>query len=44
MACPKKLCKRLVISEAVTFTAPNLIINIPAGSYANGQRYCLVVG
>lgn len=44
MACPKRLCKNLVISEAVTFTAPNLIINIPAGSYANGQRYCLVVG
>lgn len=44
MACPKKLCKNLIISEDVTFTEPNLIINIPAGSYANGRRYCLVVG
>ena len=44
MACPNKLCKRLVISESVTFEDPNLIINIPAGSYNNGQRYCLVVG
>lgn len=44
MACPNKLCNRLVISESVTFTAPDLIINIPNGSYNNGQRYCLVVG
>lgn len=44
MACHNKLCKNLIISEAVTFTDPNLIINIPAGSYVNGQKYCLVVG
>ena len=44
MACPKKLCKNLIISDAVTFTTPNLIINIPEGSYNNGQKYCLVVG
>lgn len=44
MACPNKLCNNLIFSESVTFTDPNLIINIPAGSYNNGQRYCLVVG
>lgn len=39
----KKLCPRLVFSETVTFTAPNLVIDLPAGSYSNGQRYCVVV-
>ena len=38
-----RLCENLFISEAVTFTAPNLIINIPAGSYANCSKVCLVV-
>lgn len=45
MACPTvcKLCKRLIISTAVTFTAPNLIITIPAGSYEDGEKYCIVI-
>jgi len=45
MACPTvcKLCKRLIISTAVTYTAPNLIITIPAGSYNDGEKYCIVV-
>lgn len=45
MACRNvcRLCENLFISEAVTFTAPNLIINIPAGSYANCSKACLVV-
>lgn len=43
MACPKKLCNNLIFSDSVTFTDPNLLINIPAGSYNNGQRYCLVI-
>lgn len=38
-----RLCKRLVISQAVTFTADTLTINLPAGSYNNCQRYCIVV-
>ena len=38
-----RLCDRLIISEAVTFTAPNLIINLPAGSYQNCEKYCIVV-
>lgn len=44
MACPKRICSHVVFSESVTFTAPNLLINIPAGSYNNGEKYCLVVG
>lgn len=45
MACRNvcKLCENLVISESVTFTAPNLIVNIPAGSYANCEKVCIVV-
>ena len=45
MACLTvcKLCNRLIISTAVTFTAPNLIITIPAGSYEDGEKYCIVV-
>lgn len=45
MACRNvcKLCENLVISESVTFTAPNLIVNIPDGSYANCEKVCIVV-
>ena len=39
-----KICKNLIISSAVTFTAgTGLIINIPEGSYADGCKYCIVV-
>ena len=38
-----KLCDRLIISQAVTFAAGTLTINLPAGSYSNGCRYCIVV-
>lgn len=38
-----KLCRRLIISQAVTFANDTLTINLPAGSYNNGERYCIVV-
>lgn len=38
-----RLCDRLIISQGVTFTGGNLIINIPAGSYMNGEKYCIVI-
>ena len=41
--CIGKLCRRLVLSQSVTFTDGTLVINIPAGSYGNGERYCLVI-
>lgn len=41
--CIGKLCRRLVLSQSVTFADGTLTINIPAGSYANGERYCLVI-
>lgn len=45
MACRNvcRLCRNLIISADVTFTAPNLIINIPAGSYGDCEKYCIVV-
>lgn len=43
MACPNRLCRNVILSDSVTFEDPNLLINIPAGSYNNGQRYCLVI-
>lgn len=45
MACNYvcKLCDRLVISQSVTFTGGNLIINLPAGAYQDGGKYCIVV-
>lgn len=45
MACKPKcrLCDKLVISQSVTFTGGNLVINIPAKSYNNGCKYCIVV-
>lgn len=45
MSCQnvKTLCKRLVISESVTFADNTLLINIPAGSYGDGEKYCIVV-
>lgn len=46
MACKDvcKLCDKLIISTAVTFTAgTGLIITIPAGSYNDGEKYCIVV-
>ena len=38
-----RLCDRLIISEAVTFAADTLTINIPAGSYNRGEKYCIVI-
>lgn len=39
-----KLCDKLIISQATTFTAgTGLIINIPAGSYADCEKYCIIV-
>ena len=45
MACKNvcRLCDNLVISTAVAFTGGNLIITIPEGSYADGNKYCIVV-
>lgn len=45
MACKNtcQLCDRLIISQAVTFAAGTLTINLPAGSYNDGEKYCIVI-
>lgn len=45
MACKPvcKLCDKLVLSQSVSFTGGNLEINLPAGGYNNGEKYCIVV-
>lgn len=45
MACKNvcKLCDKFIISTAVAFTGGNLVITIPAGSYSNNCKYCIVI-
>lgn len=45
MACKTvcRLCDRLILSQAVTFADDILTVNIPAGSYARGEKYCIVI-
>lgn len=45
MSCAnyRKLCNRLVISEAVNFDGTNLLIQIPERAYNNREKYCIVV-
>lgn len=38
-----QLCDSLIISQAVTFADGTLTINLPAGSYGNGCKYCIVI-
>lgn len=38
-----QLCRHLVLSQSVTFTGGNLVINLPAGAYNNCEKYCIVV-
>lgn len=39
-----KACDRLVISAGVTFADGVLTIDLPAGSYNDCQRYCILIG
>ena len=45
MSCPtyRKLCNKLVISDAVTFADDTLTINIPLQAYNDNEKYCIVV-
>lgn len=45
MACKNvcKLCDNFVVSQGVTFTGGNLVINLPAGSYENNRKVCIVI-
>lgn len=42
--CDCKICNNMVYSTAVTYTAPNLVITVPADfTYTRGRRVCIVV-
>lgn len=45
MSCKNvcRLCKRLVISQAVIYDSGVLTVNLPDGSYADGEKYCVVI-
>ena len=45
MSCKNicKLCDRLVLSQSITFDGTSLVINLPAGSYNNNTKYCVVL-
>ena len=45
MACKNvcRLCDHLAISTAVAFTDGNLVITLPAASYRNGEKVCIVI-
>lgn len=38
-----KLCDKFILSQSITFTGGNLVVNLPAGSYGNGVKYCIVL-
>ena len=38
-----RICNRLIISDSVTFSDDTLLIDIPAGTYFDDNRYCIVV-
>lgn len=45
MSCKNicRLCDRLVLSQSITFDGTSLVINLPAGSYNNNEKYCIVL-
>lgn len=49
MACSPscKLCKNLIISQSVSVVTvagtPTLVIGLPAGTYGDGCKYCIVI-
>lgn len=45
MSCNTRcnICERIVFSNSITVTGGTLTINIPAGSYADCQKFCLIL-
>ena len=44
MACKSvcQVCKKLVISQDINFTDNTLIVDLPAGNYQDGCKYCII--
>ncbi len=38
-----RLCDKLILSQTITFDGTSLIVNLPAGSYGNCCKYCIVL-
>lgn len=38
-----QLCPKLILSQAITFADGNVVVNLPDGSYTNGEKYCIVL-
>lgn len=45
MACKAscRLCDKIRISQSVTFADDTLLIDLPAGNYEDGNKYCIVI-
>lgn len=45
MACKNvcRLCNHLAISTAVAFTDGNLVVTLPANSFRDGEKVCIVI-
>lgn len=45
MACKNtcRICRNLVISQSISFTGGNLVVNLPAGSYEDGRKICVIL-
>lgn len=45
MECVKncKLCNKFILSQSITFSDGNLIVNLPQNVYGNCQKYCIVL-
>lgn len=41
--CFNKLCRRFTPTDGITFAGDSLVINLPAGSYSNCEKYCIVI-
>lgn len=37
-----RLCDKFILSQSITFTDGNLVVNLPANAYGNCQKYCIV--
>lgn len=38
-----KLCDKFILSQSITFDGTSLVVNLPANSYQNGCKYCIVL-
>lgn len=38
-----RLCDKLILSQSITFTGGNLVVDLPANSYGNCEKYCIVL-